>query len=132
MKASELRIGNFIKISNTITKVEGFSEWDNIVQSSNFAERKINEFEPIPITEEWLLKFGFGNITEQCAFKSINIKTFCKSFTVKGCNEQQTIFIELGTRGWTFKRVGYPLYNYVHQLQNLYFALTGDELKFNN
>ena len=91
MILNELRIGNFIKISNTITKVEGFSEWDNIVQSSNFAERKINEFEPIPITEELLIKFGFNE------YVNTNI---------------------------------YPI-KYVHQLQNLYFALIGEELIIN-
>lgn len=119
MKASELRIGSYVRYSSLI-QVNGYK----IAECEDHPDR----FTPILLTEEWLLKFGFGNITEQCASKSINIKTFCKSFTVKRCIEQQTIFIELGTRGWTFKRVGYPLYKYVHQLQNLYFALTSKEL----
>ena len=140
MKANELRIGNFIYngLSKIITVtnidsdgVNGFH--DESVGGINYEYGgRIESIYRITLTEEWLLKFGFGDITEQCASKSINIKTFCKSFTVKGCNEQQTIFIELGTRGWTFKRVGYPLYNYVHQLQNLYFALTGEELIIKN
>jgi len=123
MKAAELRIGNYVNISKKV----------NQMQLVNFVEIHYTEnfenYEPIPLTEKWLLKLGFGDITNECATKAVNIKTFCKTFRVEGCNEQQTIFIELGSRGWTFKSIGYPLYNYVHQLQNLYFALTSQELK---
>lgn len=123
MKVNELRIGNYINEYNkpiTIDSVHFRDYYEGITNEEDWS--------PIPLTEEWLLKFGFSDITELCAVKTQNTKRFCKSYFVDKCTEQQTLFITLGSRGWTFKGVGAPLYNSVHQLQNLYFALTGEEL----
>ena len=86
---------------------------------------KLEYLNPIPLTEEWLLKFGF---TER-SFKGYNRKfyktvnnilfviPFCISFDSINyyypVDEEYQIFINL---------------KYVHQLQNLYFSLTGEEL----
>jgi hypothetical protein len=108
MKANELRIGNYIKFHNTITKVEGFSIWDNLIQSDNFAERELKDFEPIPLTEEWLLKVDWNVYNYLC----INS------------------YFELDKYGHLYYQNDYTGINikYLHQLQNLYFALTAEEL----
>lgn len=130
MKRADLRIGNLVEYENTYHTINQIRI--ERIFTRHHAQNKcecdyahvIEELKPIPLTEEWLIKFGFSNIKEQ----TLNVKTFCKTFRIGKCTEQQTLFVELGSRGWTFIRVGYPLYNYVHQLQNLYFALTNEEL----
>ena len=53
MKASELRLGNLVKIGGEINQLE-------LCDFVDIHEHKtIWQYEPIPITEEWLLKFGF-------------------------------------------------------------------------
>ena len=64
---------------------------------------------PIPLTEEWLLKFGFKKDNN---FTWVNL-------------EMELMQREDGFWIW----LGADLYlEHVHQLQNLYFALTGEEL----
>jgi hypothetical protein len=72
-----------------------------------------DKLKPIPLTEEWLLKFGFDKIDFQF------IKNGIKLFPIR----------DLYYRG------NFPIKSdikYVHQLQNLFFALTGEELTIKN
>jgi len=69
----------------------------------------IEQINPILLTEEWLLKLGFNK------FKNYN------DFSRKG------VIIHGRKRGFVLRK-SVPVIKYVHQLQNLYFALTGEEL----
>ena len=73
---------------------------------------------PILLTEEWLLKFGFIKLGYNYEFWdssmwSVKQHKNKNSWWLLSCNEE----------------VDCIRLNYVHQLQNLYFALTGEELK---
>ena len=133
MKASELRIGNYVHLQNdawdeyknipmSVTGVEitgpdkYFPESDSVInleiKGSIHTFNQCNEFViPIPLTEEWLERFGFEN----------NEKT---------AEHNKFIWFKnhIGVSGML--GVVKPVEcKYVHQLQNLYFALTGEELK---
>jgi hypothetical protein len=78
----------------------------------------IDRLSGIPLTEEWLLKFGFIIIeTNKCveAFKE-NFRYSIQQVE----NSNQWFWCDGETVITNFK--------YVHQLQNLYFALTNQEL----
>ena len=121
MTSSELRIGNYIKgigIKPT-WHIEGI-KGDLIYSLDEW--RLLNSFEPIPLTEEWLLKFGFDFSVDTWYLKGVAIwETECCD--AKG-NEEIGFFYELRDVGMMDMNI-----KYVHQLQNLYFALTGEELK---
>jgi hypothetical protein len=107
MTANELRIGNLVDTAVGIIRVEEIPLKSNPLYNTN-------ALHAIPITEEWLLKFGFerhpwGLVINGLLFRD-NIKTPCKELTLEVGNGFKT-------------KVGY-----VHQLQNLYFVLTGEEL----
>ena len=122
MKASELRMGNLVLCNtsigfvNTIVSVCNLSS-DEIVCSykptKQFIFCKDALFEPIPLTEEWLLKFGFkkgeGGYIDRTFF----------------LNGVICVFIINSSFNFYYKNI---LLKSVHQLQNLYFALTGEEL----
>ena len=121
MKASELRIGNFIGYNSLLMKVSKISEDDLLVE---FAKEEIrlvvipNEegLHPIPLTEEWLLKFGF--------FKGAD-----SSWCTEKLSKLWVFFIKCDIPfGGYDGDINIPLPQYVHQLQNLYFVLTGEEL----
>lgn len=133
MKVNEFRIGNLISDGFFIYKileiskgiVKGFS-----TQNGEFfypdTLYSLNEenLEGIPLTEEWLLKFGFNNINS----KEYGIK--CGSCWMslsnpKDMGEWQDCYC------WIFDRFKFIELKYVHQLQNLYFALTKEELEIN-
>ena len=122
MEVKDLRIGNYISpLGIGVTKVEGFCIWDNLIQSSDFAERGIEDFEPIPITEEWLLKFGFKELNiknrfiTECGFE-IEKQGFNYAYVLWGGEDAPFLTQFIGHC------------KYIHQLQNLYFSLTGKEL----
>ena len=125
MKATELRIGNWVKMKKS-DPIENY-------QISAILEKGVNSgsvgmlyeiIEPIPLTEEWLERFGFekdeeydeGGLVDyrMTLMKgSLEFVSFWNSEQLTGVNQPQTgIDVE-----------------YVHQLQNLYFALTGQELQ---
>jgi hypothetical protein len=111
MKASELRIGNFVKgkETNVYWTVEAI---DSNSIFSHVKWRSLDAFEPIPLTEEWLLKFGFEKVAEN-------------DFILG----KYSLYYLLYYDGY---RVSEITPKYVHQLQNLYFALTGEELIIKN
>ena len=121
MKANELRIGNLIYgVSDRIEKITYITERyvkTNLIKIE--AESQIlgiEHLQPIPLTEEWLLKLGFRT-EENYSFELDNISINTK-------RELMWIF----TKCKNNVVVGLDLTEYVHELQNIYFALTGSEL----
>ena len=77
--------------------------------------------QPIPLTEEWLLKFGFeklSNFEEQ----------YMEEDYVWQIDVERSPSLLLSNGIFHEDNYGVKL-EYVHQLQNLYFALTGKELE---
>jgi hypothetical protein len=118
MKAAELRIGNYVKGLgfNIFWIVEGIE--NDFIYSSK-AWRLLSCFEPIPLTEEWLLEFGFEK-------EYIN-QTGCDFFRFG----EHEIFYYPEKKEFKYDMLilsdGVNI-KHIHQLQNLYFALAGEEL----
>jgi hypothetical protein len=94
------------------------------VRADGSAEYTVDDiFEPIPLTEEWLLKFGFEK-------KNKSFHKYSKGFCHEGfyCGGKWHTIVE-GRKNNYFYKGAWMIY--VHQLQNLYFALTGQELIIN-
>lgn len=117
MKASELRIGNYVYYNNENKSIGIISTLVNdLVPGLDYCQidHVINKkhwcinLEPIPLTEEWLLKFGL-EIKNNYAYDKASLGFFVITF------------------GEKFYWKSFEL-KYVHQLQNLYFSLSREEL----
>jgi len=116
MEANELRIGNWVQWNNVNAKITLADFCEEYETSQAFFHK-----EPILITEEWLVKFGFDS--NRCI--SLRIDTSFDSLQITH-NFDVNIYDVSG--GFVcLKKI-----NYVHQLQNLYFALSGEELTLTN
>tara|TARA_R110000796_G_C14252290_1_gene398774 strand:+ start:140 stop:511 length:372 start_codon:yes stop_codon:yes gene_type:complete len=123
MNEKELRIGNWINVSGDLDelRVAPSDEQCNYHHIKDMATcNKEFTYLPIPLTEEWLLKFGFIAHTNRVWFR-----------------DGEFLGIDLGIEIYFVQQhttcEGYLAFirtpiKYVHQLQNLYFALTGKEL----
>lgn len=113
MDLRELRVGNYIleKGSNSVTVVEL-----NILRIMTYPE-EFNPYTRIPLTEKWLLEFGF---TEK--YKS-DYNGWIKNGVYLVDPERETGDLEN-----KFYYNQNTEIKFVHQLQNLYFVLTGEEL----
>lgn len=117
MKASELRIGNYLK-RDVIVKIDARSIFD--------IWEETKEYQPIPLTEEWLLRMGFDQVE-----KYFTIKT---GWYFGAGNEQKQTKLNIKHtstgRFFVVSPANGSIYlSSVHQLQNLYFALTSQELE---
>lgn len=123
MKANELRIGNLVYFKHcdyeyNIPRKINYTLKPNLVGLEKVSVNRIeyNNIEPIPLTEEWLLKFGFNKDLDNDLFLNIN----SNSFLVWQNNNIELLDYE-NNKCICFCK-------YVHTLQNLYFALTSEEL----
>ena len=119
LKNNDFRIGNFTygieQKPQAIRRVTSINEdnvylirIDGLHGDLGYTYDNIN---PIKLTEEWLVNFGFK-------------KDKIDSTYYKGDFE---VFL---TEYFKYKDSHLRKINYVHQLQNLYFALTGNELQY--
>ena len=119
MKAMELRIGDYVNY-----RCDALDIHIPVYQVGNGADIQVHEnhgyFSPIPLTEEWLLKFGF-RVRDDNEYLDIRIRNMLYLAV-----HLRTLDVILGYNyEWTLP---IKTIKYVHQLQNLYFALTGEEL----
>ena len=114
MKASELRCGNWVCIHSI--------ELQMCIDDFNFRE---DFFIPIPLTDEWLLKFGFKYVE---SYDNYKVKAGDYWNSVKFYEGEWCYNNDDSDSGCYFLTT----IKYVHQLQNLYFALTGEELTTHN
>jgi hypothetical protein len=125
MKANELRIGNLLQSdTNTIIKIVGVVK-KNIYyyhNKKNIYVLELNNFKPIPLTEEWLLKFGFEETDPKTFMDGLYSRKKGDGFYINKETMSYCTFDYEGTIDDIIK------IEYVHQLQNLYFAVTGEEL----
>jgi len=114
LEARELRIGNYV-IDNRDDSIHRITA--GTIHSFEFSNKDI--LSPIPLTEEWLLRFGFKQRESKDWFyndkfvieKYFGKDRFCIRFRVF---ENESIEI--------------AKVDFVHQLQNITHSLTGTEL----
>ena len=131
LKIQELRIGNYYIYDDNIDQFTF-----QTIKDMEFEDGYIGE--PLPITKELLIKLGF---------KDNNLK-------MGGYNwlELQTYWVNAANLGSVYIRISIPkdvndkwgmtlnsaepltsviqYYDWIHEIQNLYFSLTGKELTF--
>lgn len=120
MQASELRIGNYVYINGVCNQVSEIHT-KLLKFLSNNTLWNIKQSKPIPLTEEWLVKFGFK--TNQ----------YKDEFTLFHNNYEYLLdcaYTDEGVFNFVVDSTCMDIdVKYVHQLQNLYFALTKEELE---
>ena len=118
MKAKKLRTGNFVMYNNIIGEVQNICTFDEpevvelMFDEETSGVYDIDNIKPVPITRNALNNFGWKTL-------SLN------SFTKNGLE----FFIEQGIVDNGDSEVNKYKIKYIHQLQNLYFALTNKEMK---
>lgn len=107
MKAEELRINNIIFFDKEgITGVIGHYNLGLFL-----ANPSTRDYLPISLNEIWLERFGFDSRKNQ----QLTVYTI----------EESKFYLVQSDEGFTYE--GFPITT-VHQLQNLFFVLTGEEL----
>lgn len=130
IQANELRIGNYISdiwSPNGFFKVTQLKKF-SAVYGKDFTALYDN-LNPIPLTEEILLKAGWKRFDEDKIIIMLNDPSTHLVLMKVGTHwfpqiEQTGEFASEGVNV-----VFLNFIDYIHQLQNLFFALTGEEIK---
>jgi hypothetical protein len=106
MKAQELRIGNLIEVENCIQEIVELPLPKNCTEKNT---------KGIKLTQKWIINLGF-----EWKNHGLRLYNFCIREEINGhviylSNESHNFKIDI---------------KHVHELQNLYFALTGLELVY--
>lgn len=112
MEAKELRIGNYYNSHGTFKKVT-----PNTIEEL-FESKNRTWIQPIPLTEEILLKCGF-----------IKEKEENKQFYQ--CYNKGNFQIHEDKGNFYYTAQWWVKLKHLHSIQNLFFALTGEELEIN-
>lgn len=116
--ARDLRIGNYVnyRIQDDLDERKDWFECSKIDANDLVVlESGIDyNYQPIPITEDWLLKFGFVNLQKEADNNGGLVELIHNNV--------------IGYRFAPEGAYGHTEIKYVHQLQNLYYALTQTEL----
>ena len=124
IKHTELRCGNLVSLkydgktmTAKVTSVkEHYIEMDVMSDHYVFSRSNPADVDSVPLSEEWLIRAGFGE-SHNGWYKS----PIASAFDYIG---------EKTTGIWVVMDMESPEIKWVHQLQNLVFALTGEELTF--
>lgn len=138
--ANAIRIGNSFMIDSGNTSPDYFSKLDS--EDIEFIEKGSQNYIPIPLTPDIFKKYGFGIETQK--FNQIVEKNYYYGFSlvyVKYINKDLNIEVGLKDEGYylvfispsfqeeykIFQMSAYPM-QYLHQLENTYYFITGMEL----
>ncbi|MGF7081468.1 hypothetical protein [Mucilaginibacter sp. UYCu711] len=157
MKVQDFRIGNYVRAS---VYGKGVREWihatGKIDAIPSETQIKIGEvilwnidgISGIELDDEWLLKLGFSKLDRWLQYEK-------NLFLPQECLSSITVFQQVEAPHYTHDQKkyffiktgevllrndgvdgeptsGFAPFEYVHQLQNLYFAFTGEELTVNS
>lgn len=120
IKAEDLRIGNWVEIDGIKTQILSIGLTSLQYQSFNngvgedWFERIINDFKPILLNEEILLK---------CGFQKSLIYNNTYHLTINTLNGSHDIFIDISANVLIIGMIEIADFKHLHQLQNLTHSL---------
>ena len=126
MQVNELRVGNYYIYDGSEIKLDG----------SLLATYLQNDTDlylyPIPLTEEWLLRFGFEKIEETYdEYTNLEYILVIDGYTAIIIQDDFSFGLENKNNPDESLCFTNDVVKSVHRLQNIYFALTGEELTIN-
>lgn len=126
---NQLRIGNFVQTPSGIARVSEISASLGVFYNGNGTHISYPYIQcsSIPITAEWLLKLGFIIIEDDYYEIGSAKKGYCFEAFI-GRNKYFKINYSVHISQNSMPSAHNPIY--VHQLQNLFFAIVGKELIF--
>ena len=123
-----LSIGNYLKRNGIVVNIDARSIFDI------WNDEGINklEYEPIPITMQWIERFGFvfEELDDEPTLEEQSYRKAIRGYGSKAFEIEFNRFED----GFTLDFITGELiiYKYVHELQNLYYLLIGSELSWND
>lgn len=136
MNIIELRIGNLVQGPDGVAKVEKLvsENRENLIRAWYIEQGQCafgcreDSIKGIPLTEEWLIRMGFDNPKGMKYVIYFDGKSQWEGGLNLHDHGTDAFFVGVIAGNDQYCSIGITV-KYVHQLQNLYFALTEKELE---
>lgn len=124
MEGREFGIGNKLIYNGYVVEVSnlGSNGFKTTKDGLLYGSCNLSDYEHIPLTEQWLLDFGFERESKYVVGVGIH------NYMAKG---DLVLHINMKGEYYAVTCPFKPILKSVHQLQNLYFSLTGKNLSIN-
>lgn len=140
----ELRIGNYVRsLKNNSNLCFGgnLPFWEVTIDDMLHIFNNQKNYEPIPLTEDWLFKFGFQNFGQTIVNENESYTRYVLHNIIGGCISYEVHLITSPYEGVPFYKIWFSIGNfdrqhikdtgYVHNLQNHFWTVAGQELIYN-
>jgi hypothetical protein len=130
LNAKDLRIDNYYQVNSKVYKID-INDLADLIRHEK--TKFISNMEPIKLTEEWLKNFGFRiDDKEYIGGEKSSIKgiLWLKGIAILQQIDRFYLLHFCDVDSW-YSILGIKIES-VHQLQNLYFALMGQNLNLKN
>lgn len=117
MEAAELRAGNLIYMNGVIIQLTGVTQYGIYWGNHGYCALFLQSTYPIEFTDEWIERLNIAN------GEGIHNDKFSGYLTIQK-DERGRFSLYVGS-------VELVYFEYVHELQNIWYALTGEELTNN-
>lgn len=121
IKINELRVGNYVMRQSDKLHKEKQGERTRLYKIEKIVPQEVHKWDAIPLTGSILESCGFNMIKGRMAYGDLYIHYYLDSYSF----QNGTMWREFGDLAFNHDTD----IKYLHQLQNYYFAIEGQELK---
>ncbi len=129
MKAEEVKYKNLVEYDGRIFEIHMIAEEFPALNTDEFGIGVVdwNNIKPIPLTEEWLIRFGFNTWKGWLCLDAFSPGHPSQRFDLYWSKEDG---FNCKSRYQGDVELGYKMRHieHVHELQNLFYSLTGEQL----
>ena len=118
MKANELMIGDWFRCTDpTPMKITAIDSWNMVVEDQEGFKVEVGDLQPIPLTEDILLKNGFESYEERYRLITADDAIFVEHIIA-----ETNDFFWFTNKSRVFRQIKPSIvcnFNYVHEIQHL-------------
>lgn len=131
MKANELRIGNYVNIEGDVVKVKEIYEKSIHYANGAYESYATEDFiQPIELTGDILIDIGFKKGYNEIYSKTIKVDFYEYNISYQNVKDNKYSFVAYGYKNGELKRqIRLDNIQYLHELQNVFFSFTNQELE---
>lgn len=134
MKANDLRIGNWVKVNDPIFGVNTYKvatiRDNGIITLNDNISCLVGNIEPIELTGDILINIGFKKGYNEIYSKTIKDDFNEYNVSYQNISDNKYSFVAYGYKNGELKRkMILDNIQYLHELQNVFFTFTNQELE---
>jgi methionine salvage enolase-phosphatase E1 len=130
MEINELRIGNYVNIEGDVVKVKEIYEKSIHYANGEYESYATEDFiHPIELTGDILINIGFKKGYNEIYSKTIKDDFYEYNVSYQNVKDNKYSFVAYGYKNGELKRqIILDNIQYLHELQNIFFSFTNQEL----